>query len=258
MYISIPEFFPKHTAPPTWHFFSDKREALQHCDLKERNIFYSDDQNIFLIYTRSLSVVPAHSSWNPWNFLRWEQYMCLCYVNKAAFGKPSGHLRMQAGCLEKQSCAERVRTLSPNPTLPTQLLRRGEALVGAWVQLPTASDLTNLSYVMKPPQKPRMGSRETPGWWPHGAAGGWSRVGLEAPHPCPGLAPAFLPSFRVIAFYNALVTFGNLALQVKWRRKWQLTPVLLPGKFHGWRNLGSQRVGHDWATSLSLSFPFLW
>ena len=43
-----------------------------------------------------------------------------------------------------------------------------------------------------------------------------------------------------------------------WRRKWQLTPVFLPGKFHGWRSLvrlqslGSQRVGHDWRTSLSL------
>ena len=36
-----------------------------------------------------------------------------------------------------------------------------------------------------------------------------------------------------------------------WRRKRQPTPVLLPGKFHGWRSLGglqstgSQRVGHD-------------
>ena len=37
-----------------------------------------------------------------------------------------------------------------------------------------------------------------------------------------------------------------------WRRKWQLTPVFLPGKFHGQRSLagciqsiGSQRVGHD-------------
>lgn len=190
-----PRTLPHTYCSPTWHFFSDRREALQHCDLKERNIFYSDDQNVFLIYTRSLSMVPAHSSWNPWNFLRWEQYMCLCYVNKAAFGKPSGHLRMRAGCLEKQYCAERVRTLSPNPTLPTQLLRRGEVLVGAWVQLPMPSDLTNLSSVMKPPQKPSMGSRETPGWWPHGAAGGWCRVGLEAPHPCPGLAPASLPSF---------------------------------------------------------------
>ena len=36
-----------------------------------------------------------------------------------------------------------------------------------------------------------------------------------------------------------------------WRRKWQPTPVFLPGKSHGWRRLagcspwGSQRVGHD-------------
>ena len=45
-----------------------------------------------------------------------------------------------------------------------------------------------------------------------------------------------------------------------WRRKWQLTPVLLSGKFHGWRSLiGNSpwgcRVGYDWATSLSF---FLW
>ena len=24
---------------------------------------------------------------------------------------------------------------------------------------------------------------------------------------------------------------------MRWRRKWQPTPVLLPGKFHGWRSL---------------------
>ena len=50
-----------------------------------------------------------------------------------------------------------------------------------------------------------------------------------------------------------------------WRRKWQPTPVFLPGESHGQRSLvgysprgckestWSQRVGHDWATSLSLS-----
>ena len=36
-----------------------------------------------------------------------------------------------------------------------------------------------------------------------------------------------------------------------WRRKWQPTPVFLPGKSCGQRNLagsmGSQRVRHDWA-----------
>ena len=41
-------------------------------------------------------------------------------------------------------------------------------------------------------------------------------------------------------------------------RLWHPTPVLLPGKSHGRRSLvgcspwGSLRVGHDWATSLSL------
>ena len=25
--------------------------------------------------------------------------------------------------------------------------------------------------------------------------------------------------------------------KIPWRRKWQPTPVFMPGKFHGWRNL---------------------
>ena len=39
--------------------------------------------------------------------------------------------------------------------------------------------------------------------------------------------------------------------KIPWRRKWWPTPVFLPGKFHGQRNLevyspwGSQKVGHD-------------
>ena len=45
------------------------------------------------------------------------------------------------------------------------------------------------------------------------------------------------------------------------RRKWQHTPVFLTGKSHGQRSLlatihGVTRVGHDWATSLSL-FTFM-
>ena len=37
-------------------------------------------------------------------------------------------------------------------------------------------------------------------------------------------------------------------------RKWQLTPVFLPGKFHGQRNLAGyspwgHRVGHDWVST---------
>ena len=51
--------------------------------------------------------------------------------------------------------------------------------------------------------------------------------------------------------------------RITWRRKWQSTPVLLPGKSHGQRSLvgyspmGSRRVRHDWATSLSLSGTIL-
>jgi len=42
--------------------------------------------------------------------------------------------------------------------------------------------------------------------------------------------------------------------KIPWRRKWHPTPVLLPGKSHGLRSL-SQRVGHDWATSLHFTWP---
>ena len=42
------------------------------------------------------------------------------------------------------------------------------------------------------------------------------------------------------------------SLPYLWRRKWQPTPVILPGEFHGQRSLagyiGLQRVRHDWAT----------
>ena len=43
----------------------------------------------------------------------------------------------------------------------------------------------------------------------------------------------------------------------RWRRKWQPTPVLLPGKAHGRRSMvgyspWGRRVRHDWVTSLFL------
>ena len=42
-----------------------------------------------------------------------------------------------------------------------------------------------------------------------------------------------------------------------WRRKWQPTPVLLPGESHGrLQSMGSQGVGHDGATSL-FTFTFI-
>ena len=50
--------------------------------------------------------------------------------------------------------------------------------------------------------------------------------------------------------------------KIPWRRKQQPTPVLLPGKSHGWRSLvvyslWGRRVGHDWATSLSFFLFFI-
>ena len=47
----------------------------------------------------------------------------------------------------------------------------------------------------------------------------------------------------------------SLGWEDPWRRKWHPTPVLLPGKSHGWRSLvgcspWGHRVGHNWATSV--------
>ena len=47
--------------------------------------------------------------------------------------------------------------------------------------------------------------------------------------------------------------------KILWRGKWRPTPVFLPGKSHGQRNLvgyssWDRRVGHDWATSLIIFF----
>ena len=49
------------------------------------------------------------------------------------------------------------------------------------------------------------------------------------------------------------VTSLSLFTFVHWRRKWQPTPVFLPGESQGWGepgglpSLGSHRVGHDWS-----------
>ena len=42
--------------------------------------------------------------------------------------------------------------------------------------------------------------------------------------------------------------FNPWVRKIPWRRKWQPTPIFLPGKFHGQRSLvgiESQRVRHD-------------
>ena len=53
--------------------------------------------------------------------------------------------------------------------------------------------------------------------------------------------------------------FDSQVRKIPWRRKWQPTPVFLPGKSHGQRSLvgftpwGHKRVGHDLATEQQIS-----
>ena len=44
--------------------------------------------------------------------------------------------------------------------------------------------------------------------------------------------------------------FNPWIWKISWRRKWQPTPVFLPGKSHGQKSL----VGHNWATSFTLIY----
>ena len=49
--------------------------------------------------------------------------------------------------------------------------------------------------------------------------------------------------------------FSSWVGKIPWRRKWQSTPIFLPGKSHGQKSLigfspwGCNRVGHDWRLS---------
>ena len=65
--------------------------------------------------------------------------------------------------------------------------------------------------------------------------------------------------------FSGILQKGNHLFDVPnpygWRRQWNPTLVLLPGKSHGWRSLvgcspWGRWVGHNWATSLWL-FTFM-
>ena len=75
--------------------------------------------------------------------------------------------------------------------------------------------------------------------------------------PCP--SPGDLPNPRIVpgSLTSPALQTGSLGPhKLIERRKWQPTPVLMPGKSHGQRSLagyrsqsmGLHRVGHDWAT----------
>ena len=51
--------------------------------------------------------------------------------------------------------------------------------------------------------------------------------------------------------------FNPWIWKMPWRRKWQPTPVFLPGKSHGQRRLaGLQRVGYYWVTEHTISIKY--
>ena len=63
----------------------------------------------------------------------------------------------------------------------------------------------------------------------------------------------------ILKFYKGFHCDIYCLLCIIWRRQWHPTPVLLPGKSPGrLQSMGSLRVGHDWAASLSLFTVMQW
>ena len=65
---------------------------------------------------------------------------------------------------------------------------------------------------------------------------------------------AFLVSQMIIYFQCVRLGFDPWVGKIPWRRSWQPTPVFLPGESlwtelpGGLQSMGSQKVGHNWAT----------
>ena len=80
-----------------------------------------------------------------------------------------------------------------------------------------------------------------------------------APHSCtlawkiPWMEePGRLQSMGLQRVRHDWATSLSLFTFMHWRRKWQPTPVFLPGESQGWEpggllSMGSHRVGHDWS-----------
>ena len=59
--------------------------------------------------------------------------------------------------------------------------------------------------------------------------------------------PGRLQSKRSLRVGHDWVTSLSLFTFMHWRRKWQPTPVFLPGEHHRLPSMGSHRVRHDWS-----------
>ena len=72
----------------------------------------------------------------------------------------------------------------------------------------------------------------------------------------------FLEGGSISTDIKIYTTFNPWVGKIPWRRKWQPTLVLMPGKFHGWRSLvGYSPWGHKESDTTKqlhfLSFTFL-
>ena len=79
---------------------------------------------------------------------------------------------------------------------------------------------------------------------PHSSPLAWKIPWMEG--------PGSLQSMGLLGVGHDWATSLSLLIFMHWRRKWQPTPVFLPGEYEGWGSLmgcrlwGSHRFGHDW------------
>ena len=74
---------------------------------------------------------------------------------------------------------------------------------------------------------------------PHSSTLAWKIPWMEE--------PGRLQSMGSLRVGHDWATSPSLFTFMHWRRKWQPTPVFLPGESQGWGSLGLHRVGHDWS-----------
>ena len=76
--------------------------------------------------------------------------------------------------------------------------------------------------------------------------------------------PGRLQSMRSWRVWHDWATSLSLFTFMHWRRKWQPTPVFLPGESQGWGEPGglpsmrSHRVGHDWSDLAAAAGSWWW
>ena len=91
--------------------------------------------------------------------------------------------------------------------------------------------------------------------------------------PSPNLPFKYLPTrgFPMVKWQSPPASAGDnrrwrfnpWVRKIPWRRKWQPTPVFLPGKSHGQRSLAGyspwgRQVGHNWATEHTHTHSLTW